>query len=65
MFSKWGKSARACEHTNSVTVRNSGIERTVCETCGRVSFRADEELSGNADRHKFEREIERTRETVG
>lgn len=66
MFSKRGRFARAeCEHPNSVTVRNSGIERTVCETCGHVSFRGSEGLSGTADRRKFERDVERSEESVG
>jgi hypothetical protein len=63
MFAK--KSARAgCEHENNVTVRNSGIERTVCESCGHVSFRAMDELSGKPDRSKFERDIERAHKSV-
>lgn len=56
--------ARGCEHHTVITVRNSGIERTVCESCGHVSFRGMEGLSGTADRKQFEREIERS-ETVG
>jgi hypothetical protein len=61
MIAKRGMFARAeCEHTSSVTVRNAGIERTVCETCGHVSFRASEGLSGTVDRRMFERDIERT-----
>lgn len=64
MFAKKGMFAGAdCDHPTSVTVRNSGIERTVCETCGHVSFRGLEGLSGEADRSQFERDIER--ETVG
>jgi hypothetical protein len=54
-----------CEHLNIVTVRNSGIERTVCESCGHVSFRGLEGLSGTADRSQFERNVERSRQPVG
>jgi hypothetical protein len=64
MLSKKAKGARArCEHANTVTVRNSGIERTGCETCGNVSFRALEGLSGRASRAQFEREAERPQST--
>lgn len=61
MFTKKDKVARTgCDHPTTVTVRNSGIERTVCETCGHVSFQSLESLSGTADRRRFERAIERT-----
>lgn len=61
MFTKRDKVARTdCRHQTTVTVRNSGIERTVCETCGHVSFQPRESLSGSADRRMFERAIERT-----
>lgn len=60
MFSSKGKFSRAgCPHPSTVTVRNSGIERTVCEVCGHVTFKAEEGLSGRADRRQFEREVER------
>lgn len=66
MFVRKGRLAPAeCEHQNIVTVRNSGIERTVCESCGRVSFRALEGLSGTAIRSQFERNVERSRQPVG
>jgi len=64
MFARKGRSARECAHSTTINVRNSGIERTVCESCGHVSFRGLEGLSGRADRRQFEREIERT-ESVG
>lgn len=51
-----------CSHPNSVTVRNSGIERTVCESCGHISFRGLEGLSGKAQRSQFERDVERSEE---
>lgn len=54
-----------CEHSESVTVRNAGIERTVCEGCGYVSFRGLEGLSGNVSRNQFERESERVHSSVG
>lgn len=65
MFAKKNRSARAdCEHAHMVTVRNSGIERSICEECGHVSFRAHETLSA-ADRKQFEREnARRPRQSV-
>lgn len=66
MFTKKIRAARVeCGHPSTVTVRNSGIERTVCETCGHVSFQALEGLSGTADRRMFERAIERAPESIG
>lgn len=60
MLTKRGRGARTkCEHVNTITVRNSGIERTVCETCGHVSINAEAGLSGTASRSQFERVIER------
>lgn len=65
MFTKKVKVARTgCDHPATVTIRNSGIERTVCETCGHVSFRPLDGLSGTADRSMFERAIERTPESI-
>jgi hypothetical protein len=66
MLSKKGRVARGqCEHQNTITVRNGGIERTVCESCGHFTFRGLEGLSGKADRSNFERGVERTEEAVG
>lgn len=66
MFARKGRLAPAnCEHLRIVTVRHAGIERTVCETCGHVSFRNVEGLSGAVDRSRFERNIERSKEPVG
>jgi NAD-dependent SIR2 family protein deacetylase len=66
MFARRGKFARAeCAHDKTITVRNAGIERNVCESCGHVSFRAEDVLSGEVSRDRFEREVERTRSTVG
>lgn len=65
MFTNRVKVARSgCDHPSTVTVRNSGIERTVCEACGHVSFRALEGLTGTADRSRFERAIERTPDSI-
>lgn len=62
MFTKKIRLARAqCDHSSTLTVRNSGIERTVCEACGHVSFQPLEGLSGTADRRKFERPVESER----
>lgn len=42
----------SCEHKSIVTTRNHGLERQVCEACGRVSMKlldrraATEELIG-------------------
>jgi hypothetical protein len=60
VFAKRGRGARVrCEHEKTITVKNAGIERTVCETCGRVSINAEEGLSGTVSRSQFERVVER------
>ena len=65
MFARNARFARPeCEHTDTVTVRNSGIERTICEACGHVSFVAQEGLSGTASRSQFERVSERAAAAV-
>lgn len=62
MFYRKGRLARVdCPHTSTVTVRHGGIERRICETCGHVSLRPLEELSGQVDRSQFERQVERAR----
>ena len=66
MLSRRGRFARPdCEHLDTVTVRNNGIERTVCETCGHVSFKGFETLSGKASRSQFERASERATTMAG
>lgn len=66
VLSRRGKLARPdCEHVTTVTIRNSGIERTVCETCGHVSFRGLQGLSGKASRSQFERASERASSMAG
>ncbi|MGD2042658.1 MAG: hypothetical protein PVJ28_03345 [Acidimicrobiia bacterium] len=63
MFAK--KDPRAvCAHEKTVTVRTAGIERTVCEKCGMVSFQSLEGLSGRVDRSQFMRDSERTHVAV-
>lgn len=63
MFAR--KRARtSCAHVDMVTVRTAGIERTVCENCGMVSFRPIEGLTGQAARNQFEREAERPHSSV-
>ncbi len=64
MNNKRKRARGQCSHPSSVTVRNSGIERTVCETCGHISFRGLEGLTGNAQRRQFEREVERAESPI-
>ena len=59
MIAKKGRGGRECDHSETVTVRNSGLERTVCEKCGNVSFKALEGLSGTVRRSQFGRLTER------
>jgi hypothetical protein len=48
-----------CAHRVTVKVQTSGIEREVCEACGHVSVRVVAGLSGDLDRDRFARPIER------
>lgn len=36
MLSRW--IGRPCEHQHTMVVRSVGVQRTVCEGCGHVSF---------------------------
>jgi uncharacterized OB-fold protein len=66
MFTRTKRSTRArCEHRNLITVRNAGIERTLCERCGRVSFTAHEIVSAGVERSRFERDAERPQQPIG
>jgi hypothetical protein len=60
VFGRRDRVARDCIHANAITVRTAGIERTVCEACGKVSINALEGLSGSASRNQFVRVSERT-----
>jgi hypothetical protein len=66
MLSRRGRFSRPdCEHLETVTIRNGGIQRTVCETCGHVSLKGLENLSGKASRRQFERASERASSMAG
>lgn len=63
MFSR--KTARKkCAHESIVTVRTAGIDRTICEVCGKVSIKSKEGLSGTVERSQFERDSEREHSSV-
>jgi hypothetical protein len=48
-----------CAHRVTLTVQSAGIERVVCEACGHVSVHFLSGLSGEVDRDRFARPIER------
>jgi len=48
-----------CQHRVTVAVRSGGIERRVCETCGHVSVHFLADLSGEVERSRFARPIDR------
>lgn len=48
-----------CAHVVTLKVQVSGIEREVCESCGHVSVHAVSGLTGELDRDRFARPIER------
>ena len=47
-----------CAHSRSILVRSTGVERSVCEKCGHISFNFLDESSGKADREQFARAID-------
>ena len=53
------KSMRArperCAHVSRISVIVAGLERTVCDTCGHVSFASSGELTGAVERRRFAR----------
>lgn len=63
MFTR--KNARdKCAHQRIVTVRTAGIERNVCEACGKVSIQPLDGLSGTVERSQFKRDSEREHSSV-
>lgn len=50
-----------CEHLDTLSVVAAGIERTVCESCGHVSFRFMHDATPDVEiqRSMFARDIER------
>lgn len=48
-----------CLHQQTVVVSSAGMDREVCETCGRVSFSYGPELTSDIDRSMFARDSER------
>ena len=48
-----------CSHRVTVAVRSGGIERQVCESCGHVGVHFLADLSGEVERSRFARPIER------
>jgi hypothetical protein len=48
-----------CAHAITVSVRTAGIERVVCEACGHVSVHFLTDLTGEVDRDRFARSIDR------
>jgi hypothetical protein len=54
---RWNRQDRpmSCEHRTEIRITSVGLERQVCEGCGRVRFRTDSRLSGPVDRGMFAR----------
>jgi hypothetical protein len=48
-----------CAHAVTVSVQTAGFERVVCEACGHVSVHFLSDLTGEVDRDRFARPIER------
>jgi len=48
-----------CAHRVTVTVQSTGVERVVCEACGHVSVQFLSGLTGEVDRDRFARPVER------
>ena len=48
-----------CSHSGAITVRSTGIERIVCETCGHVSIRFETAANDEFQRDVFARQSRR------
>jgi len=49
----------SCEHSKTVAVISTGIERIVCESCGNVSFMFLDDMTDQIDRDMFARTVDR------
>lgn len=47
--------ADECEHPTSISVISAGLERIVCEECGRITIKHRSAISGDIDRKTFAR----------
>jgi hypothetical protein len=47
-----------CKHSHRIVVRTAGMERTVCESCGHVSFEARADALNEVKRSDFARASE-------
>ncbi len=53
-----------CSHIGAITVRSTGIERIVCETCGHVSIRFETAANDEFQRDVFARQADETQTTT-
>lgn len=56
-----------CAHSLTLSITAAGVERTVCETCGNVSFKFDDtKPAADVQREMFARDVDtRMPELVG
>lgn len=47
-----------CTHTTTITISAAGMERSICEACGHVSFDYQPKLSKSIDRDRFARTVD-------
>lgn len=48
-----------CAHSLTLSLTAAGVERTVCETCGNVSFKFDDaKPAADVQREKFARDVD-------
>lgn len=52
---KRGRQLAHCPHTETLTTITAGVERSVCESCGHLSFHFPEMISGPVHRNRFAR----------
>src|SRR3970282_338870 len=50
-----GRPLAHCPHTETLTTITAGVERSVCESCGHLSFHFPEMISGPVHRNRFAR----------
>lgn len=53
-----------CTHSGTIAVNSSGLERSICESCGHVSVSFNTGITGEVSRSAFAREADEQPETM-
>jgi len=53
-----------CAHSATIVVNSSGLDRSICESCGHVSVSFNTDITGEVSRSAFAREADERHETM-